>query len=208
MSVARSTPRTGRRAGPGPGGRLVEARETLRARSDGSFRLVVVADTHGHPHPAAAERIAAERPDAILHAGDIGDLAVLDALRELGPVVAVRGNIDVRARDLPDAVIVDVEHEERTILRMLLVHIAVYGPKLRADAARLARDRGASLVVCGHSHVPFIGRDRGIVVLNAGSIGPRRFQLPIVFGVVELGPGGLRLHHVDCETGERWEPPR
>lgn len=210
MSVARSTSRTGRRgaAAPGPSGRLVEARERLYARSDGSLRLVVVADTHGHPHPAAAEHIAAQRPDAILHAGDIGDLAVLDALRRLAPVVAVRGNIDVRARDLPDAVTLDVEHEERTVLRLLLVHIAVYGPKLRADAARLARDRGASLVVCGHSHVPFIGRDRGIVVLNAGSIGPRRFQLPIVFGVVELGPGGLRLHHVDCETGERWEPPR
>ena len=71
----------------------------------------------------------------------------------------------------------------------------------------MARARGASLVVCGHSHVPFIGRDQGLVVFNPGSIGPRRFHLPIVFGVIDLGPGGVKLRHVDCETGRTWEPP-
>lgn len=175
--------------------------------ADESLRIVVVADTHSRPHPASAQHIAALRPDVILHAGDIGDLDVLEDLRGLAPLLAVRGNIDAHAPDLPDVITIDVQRDERTVLRLLLLHIAVYGPKLRADALRLAGERGASIVLCGHSHVPFIGRDRGFVVFNAGSIGPRRFQLPIVFGVLDLTPSGVALRHVDCETGARWEPP-
>ena len=91
-------------------------------------------------------------------------------------------------------------------LELLLLHIAVYGPKLRADAARLAVEAGARVVVCGHSHVPFVGRDRGFTVFNPGSIGPRRMHLPIVFGVLEIAAGKLTLEHFDCETGALWSP--
>jgi len=55
--------------------------------------------------------------------------------------------------------------------------------------------------------VPFIGEDRGITMFNPGSIGPRRFHLPIVFGTLELSPERVRLAHIDCETGRRWLPP-
>jgi putative phosphoesterase len=175
-------------------------------RDDGGLRLAVVADTHSSPHPASGRLLAAERPDAILHAGDIGDLRVLDGLAAVAPLFAIRGNIDVHARDLPDALVLDLRAGDAVVFKLLLFHIAVYGPKLRADAARLARDRGAGLVVCGHSHVPFIGRDRGLAVFNPGSIGPRRFQLPIVFGVIELAGGRLTMRHVDCETGRPWAP--
>jgi predicted phosphodiesterase len=68
------------------------------------------------------------------------------------------------------------------------------------------RAEDASLVVCGHSHVPFIGRDRGLAVFNPGSIGPRRFHLPIVFGTIDLSPTEVRLAHIDCETGTAWSP--
>jgi predicted phosphodiesterase len=88
-----------------------------------------------------------------------------------------------------------------------LIHIAVTGPRLRSDVARMARAERASLVVCGHSHVPFIGRDRELTVFNPGSIGPRRFHLPIVFGTIAVTPTGVRLAHVDCETGRPWTPP-
>jgi hypothetical protein len=198
-----------------------QERTALALRPDGALRLVVVADTHGQPHPDAARLIAAERPDAILHAGDIGDLAVLDALAAIAPVTAVRGNIDARATGpsigpdgaqtarwgtLPDVLTIDVRDGDRTLLVLLLLHIALYGPKLRADAARTARAAGASLVVCGHSHVPFLGRDQGIAIVNPGSIGPRRFHLPIVFAVVEISRERVAMHHVSCETGARWEP--
>ena len=181
-------------------------REALELRREGSLRIVVVADTHSQPHPRSAELIAAQRPDHILHAGDIGAPEVLDALAALAPVTAVRGNIDAQMPGIPDVVTLDVRDGDRTLVTMLLLHIAVYGPKLRADAARLARAEDASVVVCGHSHVPFLGRDQGIAVVNAGSIGPRRFRLPIVFAVVDVRRDGVSIHHVSCETGERWQP--
>jgi putative phosphoesterase len=186
--------------------RRTHARGTLRLGAAGALRLVLVADTHSVAHPDSARHIAAQRPDHILHAGDIGDLGVLAALREIAPLSAVRGNIDVHAADLPDALTLDVRDGAGTLLTMLLVHIGVYGPKLRADVARLARAERASLVVCGHSHVPFLGRDAGLVVVNPGSIGPRRFHLPIVFGVMDVSRERVVMHHVSCETGARWEP--
>jgi predicted phosphodiesterase len=118
----------------------------------------------------------------------------------------VRGNIDEHAPALPDSMKIDFVSDERRMLTVLLTHIAVYGPKLHANVARQARDSAADLVICGHSHVPFIGRDKGLVVFNPGSIGPRRFQLPIVFGVLRLGPSGTSMRHVSCETGETWLP--
>ncbi len=185
---------------------LSHTRETLALRADGALRVVVVADTHSRPDARSAGLIAAQQPDHILHAGDIGAREVLDALGDLAPVTAVRGNIDAQMPGVPDVVTIDVRDGDRTLLTMLLMHIAVYGPKLRADAARLARAADASIVVCGHSHVPFLGRDKGIAVINAGSIGPRRFQLPIVFAVIDIRRDGVSMHHVSCETGQRWSP--
>lgn len=173
---------------------------------EGPARIAVVADTHSRPHPAIAGHLERLRPRAILHAGDIGDLSVLDELAAHAPLLAVRGNIDTRARDLPDVLVIDLESEGRR-MRLLLTHIAVHGPTLRADVARRARAENATLVVCGHSHVPFIGFDHGLTVFNPGSIGPRRFTLPIVFGTIDVGPGGVKLTHIDCETGRTWTPP-
>lgn len=177
----------------------------LKLRGDGTLTLVVVADTHSQPHAAIDERLAELAPDAILHAGDIGDEAVIDRLAAAAPVLVVRGNIDTRATH-PDALTIDVVGEARR-LRIFMTHIAVSGPRLRADVARMARDEGAALVVCGHSHVPFIGRDRGLAVFNPGSIGPRRFALPIVFGLISITPDGVRLAHIDCASGLPWSPP-
>jgi uncharacterized protein len=158
------------------------------------------------PHPDSATHIAAQHPAHILHGGDIGDLAVLDELGKLANLTAVRGNIDVHAHDLPDVITIGVRDLDGPLVTLLLVHIAVYGPKLRADIAKLARTEGASIVVCGHSHVPFIGRDKGVVIVNPGSIGPRRFQLPIVFAVMDVSRERITMHHVSCETGQRWNP--
>lgn len=188
------------------GSSLVVGDATLSLNEQGGLKLAIVADTHSQPHPRTDERLRELTPDAILHAGDIGDLAVLDQLRKLAPVIAVRGNIDERATDLPDVVTLDVRAGGASAMKMLLMHIAVYGPKIRADAAKLAVDRGAKLIVCGHSHVPFIGRDRGLTVFNPGSIGPRRMHLPILFGVLEIKDARLSLRHVEAETGREWLP--
>ena len=186
--------------------KLVSGRDQIALREGGNLRLAVVADTHSRPHPNTARLLGELAPDAILHAGDIGDLQVLDRLAEIARVIAVRGNIDERANEVPDVIGVDVLSGDSPAFTLLLLHIAVYGPKIRADAAQLAHERGARLIVCGHSHVPFIGRDRGLTVFNPGSIGPRRLHLPIVFGVLEIVEGKLSLRHVDCETGREWSP--
>jgi putative phosphoesterase len=172
--------------------------------ADGSLRLAVVADTHSQPHPATATRLAELAPSAILHGGDIGNLAILDHLAKIAPVYAVRGNIDTRARDLPDVIVLDIAAVSP--LRILLTHIALFGTKLRAPVARMALAEGAALVVCGHSHVPFIGADRGLTVFNPGSIGPRRFTLPVVFGTIDITPSGIKLGHIDAATGQPWLP--
>jgi putative phosphoesterase len=197
-------PRQRARRGPA----LVEASARIELPADRPARIIAVADTHSAPHPQAAARIAALAPDLILHGGDIGDLAVLAALAELAPVHAVRGNIDTRAHQLPDVLLLDLVRSGCAPLRVLLTHIALYGPTLRAEVAGRARAAGAPLVVCGHSHVPFLGGPRDVTVFNPGSIGPRRFHLPIVFGRIDLDLAGrINLAHVDVETGATWMPP-
>jgi putative phosphoesterase len=180
--------------------RLVTKTAKIEVDTD-SVRLAAVSDTHSLPHAATLERLRELAPAAILHGGDIGDLGVLEELGKVAPVYAVRGNIDTRA-NLPDVLTIDIG-----ALRILLTHIAVYGPKLRGEVAKLARDAKARLVVCGHSHVPFIGVDKGITVFNPGSVGPRRFSLPICLGAIDITPQGVKLRHVNCETGQTWLPP-
>jgi uncharacterized protein len=172
----------------------------------GDFRLAVVSDTHGRPHPDLAARVAAERPVAILHAGDVGELAVLDALAGVAPIHAVRGNVDDRASALPDGLLLSLVADGAELLRIYLTHVGIRGVRLLAPVRDRAVQEGAGLVVAGHSHVPLLTRDGGLAVFNPGSCGPRRFRLPIVFGVLAREGDGLRLHHVDCETGARWLP--
>jgi putative phosphoesterase len=197
-AVYRTPSKTGRK--------LLEHEARLALDEHNSLRVAIVADTHSLPHPKAAELLKSLAPSAILHAGDIGDLRVLDGLGKIAPVIAVRGNIDERAPHLPDVITIDVCAGEDSALRLLLTHIAVYGAKVRADAAQMAARHSARIVVCGHSHVPFYGRDRGLTVFNPGSIGPRRMHLPIVFGMMEIADAKLSFRHFDCETGREWSP--
>ena len=183
-----------------------KAKVRLPMHENGSLRLGIVADTHSEPNERGLAHLAAMKPDFILHGGDIGDLSVLELLAQIAPVHAVRGNIDTRAAHLPDVLTLELSHEGRPQLTLLLTHIAIAGARIRGDAAKLARAQKASVIICGHSHVPFIGQERGLSIFNPGSIGPRRFQLPILFGVMELSPTAVSLRHFDAETGAQWTP--
>jgi putative phosphoesterase len=170
-------------------------------------RVVVVADSHSKLHPKALHWIQQLHPCAILHGGDIGELGVLDELESIAPTTAVRGNVDGRASRIPDHRLIDLSRQNVAVLRVFLTHIAVYGPRLRKDVRERARENQAQLVVCGHSHVPLITSDGALSVFNPGSLGPRRFSLPITFGVIEFAGDIPTLRHIDCETGETWLPP-
>ena len=164
------------------------------------MRIACIADTHSRPHADLARHLDALAPHRILHAGDIGSDAVLRDLERQAPVTAVRGNIDDLGE--PDVVTIAID----ALIKILLTHIAVNGPRIRPDMLALAKREDASIVVCGHSHVPFANHDRGVTVFNPGSAGPRRFQLPILFGVIRVRRDGVSLEHVDCETGKKWSP--
>jgi len=179
--------------------------ETVNLPNDGVLNCVVVADTHSKPNVRGMDLIAAEAPAVIIHGGDIGDLSVLDALREIAPVIAVAGNIDSSTHYLPDAVVIRLMAGGQAASTWFLTHIAVRGPKLRGPVANAAFEYGAQIVICGHSHVPFIGRDRGLAVFNPGSIGPRRFSLPITYGRLQVAPDGITFKHINCETGKELE---
>mgnify|MGYP001362816919 CR=1 FL=1 len=181
-------------------GRLEVHERALPA--DGRVSLIALADTHSRPHGEGLELVAATRPSLILHGGDIGDLAVLDTLEEIAPVIAVRGNIDSTSHDLPTTIILRWTLDGVVRSTWLLTHIAVRGPRLYREIVDIAQQHSAQLIICGHSHVPFIGRDKGLAIFNPGSIGPRRFSLPITFGTIDFSLEGIDLKHINCETGE------
>jgi putative phosphoesterase len=130
----------------------------------------VISDTHGLLRPEAVE--ALEGCSMILHAGDIGDPAVLIELAEIAPVEAIRGNVDLDgwARKQPLTRIVKVEQT-----RLFMVH----------DVSMLAfdpRERGFAVVIFGHSHQPAAEMRNGVLFFNPGSAGPVRFRLPVTVG--------------------------
>jgi len=118
--------------------RLVRESATLAIRDDGTLKLAVVADTHSQPHAAIRDHLAAIGPDAILHAGDIGDAAVIDQLAKTAPVFAVRGNIDTRTA-FPDVLTLDLIGAGRQ-LRIFLIHILTVW--CQAEAAGGGADLG------------------------------------------------------------------
>ena len=173
---------------------------------EGILRLALISDTHGQAHAQAAELVRDSKPDLILHAGDIGEAHVLAPFEEIATTYCVRGNID-SGHVAPDVLSVHVRGAEGYELRILMTHIALYGVRLRRDAMELARKHRPHLLVCGHSHVPFLAQEGEMVIFNPGSVGPRRFSLPVCFGLMELGPGHTKVSHIDCESGETWRPP-
>ena len=141
------------------------------------MRIALVADTHGLLRPEVAA--ALDGAPLILHAGDVGKPAVLDALREIAPVRAIRGNVDRGewAEALPEEDVVEVG-----AARVYLLH----------DRKTLALDpvaEGYDVVLTGHSHQPLEERRGGVLYVNPGSCGPRRFSLPISMAWLTVGGG-------------------
>lgn len=137
----------------------------------------VISDTHGLLRP---EAVAAMRGvEHILHAGDVGDIAVLERLREIAPVTAIRGNVDVSGpcAELPATDVVELGGK-----LFYLVH-SVDGLDINPVAA------GVAMVVSGHSHKASVQVRDGVVYFNPGSAGPRRFSLPVTVGFVTVEDG-------------------
>jgi uncharacterized protein len=155
-----------------------------------TFRIGIISDTHGLLRPEAEQRLAGV--DHIVHAGDIGQAEIVDALRRIAPVTAIRGNVDTGqwAREYAETKLVRLAGKSIYVLHDLkTLHMDDYA--------------GIDVVVSGHSHVPKVESIGGILYLNPGSAGPRRFKLPITLATLEVTPEGLRPEIHDLEAVAR-----
>lgn len=149
------------------------------------MKVGVISDTHGLLRPEALR--ALEGMEAILHAGDVGDAAILDALGKIAPVTAIRGNIDQRGKC---AVLPATEWVELGGAVFYLIHDL---KELDLDPAAA----GIAVVVSGHSHQAKVERRKGVVYLNPGSAGPRRFRLPVTLARVMVESGRVEAEIVE-----------
>jgi putative phosphoesterase len=140
----------------------------------------VISDTHGLLRPAAIE--ALRGVEHILHAGDVGDASILDSLRSVAPVTAIRGNVDVGGpcAHLPATEVVTLHGHT-----LYMLH-----DRQALDLDPVAA--GFSAVITGHSHKPLLEWRHGVLYMNPGSAGPRRFSLPVSIGLLTIGADGLQ----------------
>ena len=140
----------------------------------------IISDTHGLLRPEALATL--QGSNFIVHAGDIGDPAILDKLNEIAPVTAVRGNVDkgVWAQKIPQTNVLEVEGISIYVLHIL-------------DELDLKPEAGGfAAVICGHSHVPKQEVKNGVLYFNPGSAGPKRFDLPVSLGRLIVGRGKIQ----------------
>jgi putative phosphoesterase len=138
-----------------------------------------ISDTHSLLRTEALTALA--EAEHILHAGDIGDIRILQALQQIAPVTAIRGNIDTHGEcsELPSTEVVELGGS-----LFYLVH-SIHDLDIKPAAACVAA------VVSGHSHKPSIERRDGVMYLNPGSAGPRRFRLPTTVALITVGEAGV-----------------
>ena len=146
----------------------------MTAAATETLTVGVISDTHGLLRPEAIAALAGV--DHILHAGDVGDARILERLRAIAPLTAIRGNVDVSGvcATLPatDA----VELGGRLFYLVHSIHDLDINPAVA----------GVAMVVSGHSHRADVEKRDGILYLNPGSAGPRRFDLPVTLAKVSL----------------------
>jgi putative phosphoesterase len=134
----------------------------------------VISDTHGLLRPEAVA--ALKGVDHILHAGDVGDAGILGELRKIAPVTAIRGNVDTHGACAELPAVDFVELAGKVFYLVHSVHWLDINPVVA----------GVAVVVSGHSHKPEIETQGGVIYLNPGSAGSRRFKLPVTMGMVEV----------------------
>ncbi|MCU1243476.1 MAG: phosphodiesterase, family [Candidatus Acidoferrum typicum] len=152
-------------------------------------KIGLISDTHGLLRDEALQALSGS--DLIIHAGDVGDPKILEALGVLAPTVAVRGNVDTAAwaKSLPETAVA-----EAGSMRIYVLH----------DIKTLDLDPNAAgfhIVVSGHSHKFGRSEQNGVVYINPGSAGPRRFDLPITIARLDLSVTPCSVEFVDLEKG-------
>jgi putative phosphoesterase len=146
------------------------------------LRVGLISDTHGLLRPEATAFLAGS--DHIVHAGDVGDPSILDTLAAIAPVTAIRGNVDTDAW-------ADVLRETELIRFGEIAVYVVHDVKALDVDLRAA---GIRVVVSGHSHKPLVAERDGVLYVNPGSAGPRRFRLPISAAELRIDGTAVEAH--------------
>jgi hypothetical protein len=151
-------------------------------------RVGVISDTHGLLRPEATAFLRGS--DFILHAGDIGDAAILEALAAIAPVTAVRGNNDKElwAEAVPETEVLQVGDVFIYVLHNLA--------ELDLDPAAA----GFHVIVSGHSHRPSVEERDGVLYVNPGSAGPRRFKLPVAVAELHVAGASVEARVVELQV--------
>lgn len=153
----------------------------------GTVRIGVIADTHGLYDPAVKKHFAGVA--AIVHAGDIGDRAVIESLRGLAPVVAVSGNVDEYERSgFPRQIVI-----RRNGKTVAVRHVLYEKGRLTEDATRWLDEEQPDVCIFGHSHRPTIDQYGPTLLFNPGSAGPKRFSLPRGVGLLTISRNKILL---------------
>ena len=153
------------------------------------MRIGLISDTHGMLRPEAVAYLRGS--DFIVHAGDIGNAEVLEGLRAVAPVTAVRGNNDsgAWARRIPVTAVLKAGRVQIYVLHDI-AELGVNPP-----------DEGVSVVISGHSHRPSIDERDRVLYVNPGSAGPRRFKLPVAAGELRVNGASVRAKIAKLEIG-------
>jgi len=152
------------------------------------LRVGLISDTHGLLRPQAVDFLRGS--DLIVHGGDICDGAILTALAAIAPVIAVRGNNDHGAWAEP------LRESELFQVGDAFVYAIHDVAAIDIDP----RAAGVRVVVSGHSHQPSVRRDDGVLYVNPGSAGPRRFKLPISVGELTIDGAAISARTVELAT--------
>jgi putative phosphoesterase len=154
-----------------------------------TFTIGIISDTHGLLRPEALRVLA--HVDHIIHGGDIGDPEIITALRRIAPVTAIRGNVDTGewATEFAETEFVQLAGRLFYVLHDLNT--------LEVDPVA----DGIDVIVSGHTHVPKISTIHGLLYVNPGSAGRRRFKLPITLAILEVTPDELKPIIHDLEVG-------
>jgi len=150
-------------------------------------KIGLISDTHGLLRREAVEALRGS--ELIIHAGDVGKSEILEELRKIAPVVAVRGNVDTEpwAKALPETAVAEAEEA------LIYVLHDVKALDLNPAAS------GFHIVVSGHSHKPGKSERDGVLYINPGSAGPRRFQLPVTVALLRLERIPYEVEFVNLE---------
>jgi uncharacterized protein len=150
--------------------------------------LGLISDTHGLLREEALR--ALEGVDLILHAGDVGGPKILEKLRTIAPVAAIRGNVDTGAWAEALPLIEVVETGAATIYMLHILKDLYVNPGIA----------GFAIVVSGHTHQPLQFEKDGVLYVNPGSAGPRRFQLPVTVGRLDLRAKPWRVEFIELDV--------